>query len=303
MKAKKETGGRSVLEKVLTVLAVVAFAVFFYFFSEPSKPLQVYSDQVAIHILDVGQGNSAVIALPDYTILVDMVIQEESATVSAYLNDLGVEKIDKFIITHPHADHYGGAEDLLERFDVGEVLMTPPNSDLPVETASFVRLLDKVEASGVLRYVTEEETHIVGDTEITIYPPPEGADIVNDLSLYITVTLGECELLMTADAEKNSERAFSEYDIGEMDIVYGFHHGSYNSATLELLSEIKPKMTVISLEVHNRYGFPHDEFLQRVNIYGDILRTDLDGDIVIVPNGETTTVYTEKTERTFTIPS
>ena len=101
-------------------------------------------DGLYVHYIDVGQGDAELIMTSDgKTVLIDSGTPESRTVLTGYLKEQGVKKIDYFVLTHPHADHIGGAAAVLDAFDVVNVIMT----DAPTTTSTYKKVLQRLRFS------------------------------------------------------------------------------------------------------------------------------------------------------------
>ncbi|MEZ5334350.1 MAG: MBL fold metallo-hydrolase [Methanolobus sp.] len=127
---------------------------------------------------------------------------------------------------------------------------------------------------------------------ITVLNPGELTGNLNDDSVVLKMTYGSISFLFTGDAEQEAENRMiaTGYDI-DSDILKVAHHGSTSSTCTEFLEQVSPEVSIIMVGEDNSYGHPHQEIMDRLNIFGcEIYRTDLDGDIIVNTDGNKYTV-------------
>lgn len=238
-----------------------------------------------IHMLDVGQGDSFLLVTPEQNhILYDggpgnAVLMELSA-VMPYMLD----KIDLMVISHPDKDHIEGLAYVLDRFDVGAVLMSAPEHD----TLLFKTIIDKLDDLPV--YIADDDTDFAfGDTYLDVLYPFEpifgkAARNSNNTSVVIKVSFGGIKLLLNGDAEKEAESAMIAKGVDlKADILKAGHHGSSSSNTEAFLRAVDPDLFLISAGRDNSYGHPTAEVIERISKLGiDSLNTIDDGRVSLV---------------------
>lgn len=232
------------------------------------------------------------------TMLIDSGEESASDQVISYLRELGVEKLNYVVATHPHADHMGGMYRVIDSFDIGEVIIPDiPDEDFP--TAFFFdRFLDSCDSKDV--DITEAEPGrfiFIGDARAEIVAPLSSKyDDLNDYSVSLFIRHGKKSFLLTGDAEQVSEKEMAESSkLRHTDVYKAGHHGSSSSSSKALLDVIEPDYAVISCGAGNSYGHPHDSVIKRLSAYTDkIYRTDLCGTIVFESDGNELTVSTER---------
>jgi len=254
-----------------------------------------------VHFIDVGQGQAQLIIGPTgKTILIDGGDNHMEEAVVAYLREQGVSRIDILIGTHPHADHIGGLNAVVEHFDIGRIYM--PRVQL--NTKTFESLLLAIRQKGLK--IATAKAGLTLDWEegavVRMIGPAGEYDNVNNMSAVVHLQFGETAFLFTGDAEAESEADIlrSGVDV-KADVLLAGHHGSSTSTSEAFLEKADPAYAVIQVG-DNDYGHPHKEVLGRLADKGvRIYRTDKHGHIVFTSDGHRLTVQTgtkaEETER------
>lgn len=239
------------------------------------------------HFIDVGQGDSAFIELPDgKTMLIDAGVPDAGPTVVSYLKSLGCTRIDYLVATHPHADHIGGLPAVISAFDIGEVWA--PNASNTTKT--FEAFIDAVRGKGLQIHAGAAGMDIVGagaGYTASIIAPPEGvsSDDYNDYSLVIKLSFGTTSFLFTGDAPAETIAAAAP---GPVDVLKVAHHGSNTGTTSSLISTLSPTYSVISYGIGNDYGHPTANVLNMLTAHSQhVLGTGANGTIVITSDGST----------------
>ncbi len=251
-----------------------------------------------LEILDVGQGDSILIRSPEgKTALIDA---GPSHGLAAALRKRGVTAIDLLVVSHHHADHYGGMAEVVKAFKPRVFLATNSSHT----TSSYLKLLEAVRDSGVRAIGPGEAPRKIGlgSVVLTVFPqPPDDKQDENDNSIGIRLDYGDFSALLTGDSQERA-RAYWEKEcpslLKDVTILKLAHHGSRNGTDARWLDLARPEMAVVSLGAGNDYGHPHAEtlsLLERRKI--PLLRTDLDGTIAIVSDGKTWDVSTSKRGR------
>ncbi len=249
--------------------------------------------EMQIHFLVVGQGDCALIVAKDCVILIDSSYKKNSVTNSIieYIKDLAITEIDFFILTHPHADHIGGAPQIIEEFDIKNVLM--PNC--VADTVIFEQTLDAIESKdlNLIEAISGDEYQL-GDVSFKILAPnDEGGKNINNYSIVLKLNFGSTSVMFTGDAEEESEeKILSVYpsELLKSDILKMGHHGSSTSSTLDFLKAVSPDVAIMSLGEGNSYNHPHKETLDKLESLDlPYYRTDLHGTIVFVSDGQSFT--------------
>ncbi len=262
--------------------------------------VEVDQDEIAVHFIDVGQADCAVIITPDKTMLIDSGESETASDVISYLNDFGVKRLDYVIGTHPHSDHMGGMAKILNAFDVGEFIM-PEIPDELIPTAYFYSdMLSVIERKGITASYSENGRIIElceGTAIEFIGPVGKEYDDLNNYSVVAKLTSGNISFLFTGDMEKEAEKELVDrFADLSADVLKVGHHGSSSSSSMEFLDRVSPEYAVISVGIDNSYGHPSEAATKRLkSLDCKVLTTMMYGDIVFVTDGNTLT-YTSTNE-------
>lgn len=244
-------------------------------------------DILEIHFIDVGQADSIFIKKGQEAMLIDAGNNKDGKTVVDYIKNQNVSKLNYVIGTHPHADHIGGLDDVIDNLDIDKLIM--PNAI--ANTKTFEDVLDSIDKKGlkITKPKVGDRYTLNGAEFIVLAPNGESYESLNDYSVVVKLIDGETSFLFTGDAEALSEKEMlkSNRNLLKSDVLKVGHHGSVTSTSQEFLDAVDPYIAVISSETGNSYGHPHKEIIERLtekNI--DICRTDLQGTIIIKSNGK-----------------
>lgn len=250
-----------------------------------------------VHYIDVGQGDSILIQYDGKNALIDAGISSEMFTVSEYLQNNAVEKIDVLIVSHPDADHIGGMSGIIDRYDIGEIYMSPISDDLVPTSKVYINMLTSISKKGLQITLKKAGDKIpFGGLEFLCVAPEGEFSSLNNSSLGLKLVHGENSFLFTGDMEKSSEKATLQkgYDVSAT-VLKIAHHGSSSSSIGAFLDAVSPEYAVISVGDGNRYNHPNDPTLKalterKIKIY----RTDWDGNVVVVSDGVDLAITTQK---------
>lgn len=275
---------------ILSVVALSAYLCKDYFTEEGTSVTPVSGNEVQFHFIDVGQGDAALIRTPEGDILIDAGDNYSEEDLKAYLDRFGVDDLAYVIFTHPDADHIGGADVVLENYDVLRVIRTGREAESKVYR-TMVSLIEAEGAEDIRANIGD--VFMLGEVKMTILAPLDpNYKSSNDSSVVLRVDYGETSVLFTGDAETASERdmlnRYGGRDGGQLDcdILKAGHHGSSSSSSQNFLEAVTPDFAIISCGAGNKYGHPHREIVTRYTNMGiDILRTDEEGSIVFTSTG------------------
>ena len=261
---------------------------------EPA-PAPAPAATLAVHVLDVGQGSALLLQHPEVTVLVDTGRYDRDDVVPA-LRARGVTALDLLVVTHPHADHIGQFDAVMDAFPVAEVWWNGSSAT----SATYGRAVAALEASSV---VYEEPrapaTTTVGPLTVDIVGPWPGADLrdLNDASLALRFTYGAFEVLVTGDAESDAERRMvaGAADRLRADLLVVGHHGSRTSSTPAFLDAVAPTVAVWSAGAGNSYGHPHAEVVAALEGRGIAVRgTAVHGTVTVTTDGTSLDVRSDR---------
>lgn len=247
--------------------------------------------KLIVHFLDVGQGDSIFIELPNgKTMLVDAGENYHGQGIIDYVQTIGYQKLDYVVATHPHEDHIGSMPYIVRNFEIGSIYMP----DVTANTATFESLLKAIKAKGLRVKNGRTGVHIIKDGELTadiIAPDKPDESNLNNSSIVLLLTFGNVSYLLTGDAETKELNAIRA-DMHATVLKAG-HHGSMTSTTQTLLKKISPSVTVISCGKNNDYGHPHAEVLKMLkSVNSSVYRTDRDQTVIVATDGSSLTVST-----------
>lgn len=246
-------------------------------------------DMLNVHFLDVGQGDSIFVELPDEkTMLIDAGENYHGEGIKNYIGDCGYSKIDYLVATHPHADHIGSMAYIVRNMDIGSVYMPKAAAN----TKTYENLLESISDKGLRVTSAKAGITIAEEIDYTINvvaPVTIDEDNLNNSSAVIKLTYKDNTFLFTGDAEKKELETITA-DISA-DVLKVGHHGSTTSTTEEFLNAVSPTYAVISVGEDNSYGHPHKETLDLLEEFNCMVyRTDIDKTVVFSSDGKTISV-------------
>jgi len=262
--------------------------------------------EMRIAFLDVNQGDSSVIELPDGKVmLIDGGPESNDSgrrIVAPYLWSRGINRIDVVVLTHPHPDHYGGLIYILDSMDVKEVWWN--GRFIAGSEPFFNRLSEK----GILLRIPRRGDSFKGkDYKITVLHPYDSFysdsqrgyfSNENNDSLVLKIESGDTSLLFTGDIEIEAEEDLLYLgSILKSDIIKVPHHGGRTSSSEEFIAAVNPSIAIISVGRYNPYNHPHNETINRyLSRHVRLYRTDNDGAVIVTidDNRYSITTYEER---------
>lgn len=251
-----------------------------------------------VHFIDVGQADAILIEAPTgKKMLVDAGNNDDEKELLSYLRRQEVQELEAVVGTHPHEDHIGSLDAVINNFPVKKVYLPK----VVHTTKTFENLLLAVKNNNLKITYAKGGMTISLDPQLKVEilaPNSDEYEELNDYSIVLKITYGNTSFLLTGDAEKISEEEMIErgYDL-KADVLKVGHHGSNTSTSQQFLQRVQPQIAVISAGKDNSYGHPHKEVLVRLKKAGvKILRTDEQGHILCVSDGEKITIQENKKE-------
>lgn len=246
----------------------------------------VLLDEIIVKFIDVGQADGClIITANNDAILIDTGEKRDAEAVLSVLNEYELEDIDLLVLTHPHADHIGGAKTILETYKVEEVLMC----SFVATSKLFENLLTTLESQDlVVTQATVGHELSIDGVDIQVVGVDSKPNDNNNSSIVLKITYGTVDMLFTGDAEEPAEEVIlsNGYDLSAEILKVG-HHGSDTSTSEAFLDAISPKVAIISCGVDNKYNHPADITLKKLSDRGiQCYRTDELGTITLEIDGK-----------------
>lgn len=267
---------------------------------------QAKDGALEVKVLDVGQGDAILIRTAEEVIFIDTGDVDEHPKLEAALKKENIKTVDKLIITHPHADHLGGASVIFKNCEVKAVY----DNGEPTTTKLYRDYLKTIKAKGIpyKALVDGDVLDFGGGVSFRVLGPTaqmvkeggkkNGKPNLNINSIVGRLEYGDFTMLFTGDAEKETEKAvLSHHSAAEIKslVLKAPHHGSKTSSTAAFLKAAAPEAVAISCGAGNEYGHPHKEVLERYKKFNiKVYRTDQGGTIAVISDGKTYNVKEEK---------
>lgn len=248
-----------------------------------SKP-----DTMEVHFINVGQGDSTLIKCGEYSMLIDAGDDTKGTLIQNYLKKQNIKSLDYLVLTHPDADHIGGAPVIITKFDINKVFV----SNFEKDNRTYQKLIQALDYKR-LKYETPKvgAQYSLGSATITILAPNKEYNNPNDSSISLIVQNGNNKFLFSGDAGETAEQDILDNNSDISADVYKVgHHGSKYSTSQDFFKAISPTYAVISCGENNSYGHPHAETLNTLRMNDvKVYRTDEDGTIIATSDGKNIT--------------
>ena len=251
---------------------------------EAADPDGYSQEPLEVHYIDVGQGSATLLKSGRHAMLIDTGDSDQGTKIQLYLTKQGVENLDYLVLTHPDADHIGGAPVIITKFGIGQLFLS--NYEKDNKTTQKVR--DAMQYKGLTASDCQVgDTYTLGNASFTILAPVKEYADSNNASIVIMVQNGNNRFLFTGDceAEAEADMAASQADL-HADVYLAGHHGSDTASSQAFMDAVSPTYAVISCGEGNSYGHPHAEVLNRFRSMGiQVFRTDEQGSVIAESDG------------------
>lgn len=240
------------------------------------EKIEENDNNLRVYYFDVGQADSILVVNNQKTMLIDAGNNDDGELIVNNLKKLGISRIDYLIGTHPHEDHIGGLDNIIDNFDIGTIYMPKTLNN----TKTFEDVLDSV-AKKQLSITTPNvgDTFTIGDASCQIMSVEDNSENYNACSIVIRMVQNDISYLFMGDAETDNEQARSW---PQTTILKVGHHGSSTSSCEDFLKQVMPTVSIISVGTDNKYGHPHEETITRLNNIGStIYQTNNVGNILV----------------------
>lgn len=251
---------------------------------EAADPDGYSQEPLEVHYIDVGQGSATLLKSGRHAMLIDTGDSDQGTKIQLYLTKQGVENLDYLVLTHPDADHIGGAPVIITKFGIGQLFLS--NYEKDNKTTQKVR--DAMQYKGLTASDCQVgDTYTLGNASFTILAPVKEYADSNNASIALMVQNGNNRFLFTGDCEAEAEADLiaSGADLSA-DVYLAGHHGSDTASSQAFMDAVSPTYAVISCGEGNSYGHPHAEVLNRFRSMGiQVFRTDEQGSVIAESDG------------------
>lgn len=250
---------------------------------------------MTLSVLEVGKADCLVLQCDGETMIIDGGNEEDEAYILGQLKSMGIEKFDYLVNTHPHEDHLGSLDAVINAYPVDLALISPKEHT----TRAYERMLDALEDNDVSVAVPQVgDTIKLGGAVLTVLAPEADAayEGYNDWSIVLMAQYGDVKYLLMGDAETPVESDLLDSGIDlQADVLKVGHHGSNTSSKKTFLAAVNPTYAVITCDYTQEYGDPNAKVVKRLNDLGiPFMRTDQSGVVTIYTDGRDIAINTER---------
>lgn len=219
----------------------------------------------------------------NFNILVDAGNDSDANYILAYLQNLGIKRIDLLIQTHPHQDHIGAMDEVIYTFEIGSIIAP----DIEYDTRYVRNFYEAVKAKGIdIHFLDDEDEFFIGSTHILLFRSTKDYGNINLNSIVTKISYGKNKFLLMGDNEGEVLKEFQRKYQLEADVIKIGHHGSLLSTPTEFIKAVNPKIAIITAR-KNSGKYPHQktvDTLKKFNVETHI--TNSQGAIIISSDGD-----------------
>ncbi len=244
----------------------------------------VGSKEAELHFINTGNSDSILIIQDKKAALIDAGDNDDEQRVVSYIKKQGITELEYVFATHPHADHIGGLDAVVDNIKINNMFVSNGDAD----TDTYRDFITSMSNKGVNPSVPLLNSEFkLGTSTFKVLSVANKNDPNND-SIVLQYTNGNDKVLLMGDAESEIENSIN---VGDVDLLKVGHHGSHSSSTKSFIDKVNPKYAVILVGKDNKYGHPHAETMELLKRKGiEVHRSDECGDIVFKSSGNGLTV-------------
>lgn len=298
--AKKKKKQKTSFLRIILIILTVIYGLYLseidstYSSDKTTNVFNEVNTNLTVSFLDVGQADSILIENNKEYMLIDAGNNEDGKLLVKYFNEHNITTFKYLVATHPHEDHIGGLDDIINNFNI-ETLYMP---DAITTTKTFNDVLDAIENKQMQFQIPKiEETFTLGEATLEVLYTGTDTKDLNNTSIVLRLDFGNTSFLFTGDATEETEKELLNNNLNlKADVLKIGHHGSKYSTTTEFLNTVNPQYAIISVGQNNTYNHPEDKILTKLNKANiEIHRTDLEGTIIVTSDGQNININNIKT--------
>lgn len=281
-------------KKIISAIIAILIVLLYNYYTKDIEPSNANKENIPvinevtsdlqIYYFDVGQADSILILNNDTAMLIDAGNNADGPLLVDYIkNKLKINKIDIVVGTHPHEDHIGGIDDIINNFDIEDIYLP----EVITTTKTFEDMITAIENKDLAISIPEKgERFKLGEADFeVIYTGTDDKDL-NATSIIINMLYGEKTYLFTGDTTEEVEDTILNQNI-DIDVLKVAHHGSRYSSSYEFLKIATPEYAIVSVGEENSYEHPHQEAINRIKKHtNNIYMTKDVGTILLTSNGK-----------------
>ncbi|MDC3418179.1 ComEC/Rec2 family competence protein [Aquibacillus salsiterrae] len=250
-----------------------------------------------VHFIDVGQGDSILIELPNRkTVLIDGGPPKAGRKVVDYLKKENIKQLDLIVATHPDIDHIGGLIPVLATFEVNKLV----DSGKLYYTNTYLDYLKVIEQHNIPVTIAKsnETIKLAENIRLKMLNHTSNFSSNNEASISLALRYKDMDFLFMGDVEQKQEKAIADLYNVEAEFLKVAHHGSATSSSYQFLQEVRPERAILSYAKDNPYGHPVRDVVDRLLEVGTtIYSTAKLGNIVVTTDGEAYMIETTGRDR------
>lgn len=281
-------------KKLISAIIAILIVLLYNYYTKDIEPSNANKENIPvinevtsdlqIYYFDVGQADSILILNNDTAMLIDAGNNADGPLLVDYIkNKLKINKIDIVVGTHPHEDHIGGIDDIINNFDIEDIYLP----EVITTTKTFEDMITAIENKDLAISIPEKgEKFKLGEADFeVIYTGTNDKDL-NATSIIINMLYGEKTYLFTGDTTEEVEDTILNQNI-DIDVLKVAHHGSRYSSSYEFLKIATPEYAIVSVGEENSYEHPHQEAINRIKKHtNNIYMTKDVGTILLTSDGK-----------------